>query len=652
MDSGNSNHGSPSKRQKLTPKTHELGVMRKSTDNGSATFLGSSSGIHFIRIVYNAFARRSAHLSQPQQASKDTQVPGEDDQLHDQDHQHRPDLWLPHELSLQAPAAIFSFETMVQWTRGYFENWHSMFPFISGPAFLVILEHISRDGFSNISVADGILVRSIVSISLMDRRHSNFPSAQSPVPKALVFRSVHQAMESLYTLFCEPPTIPILQAAFGVQLFLTSLLRLNAASRVGGVIIRTAFHLGLHRCPARFSFSRAEIATRRRLFWSIYCLERYLSQALGIPLGIQDDDIDVCYPNAEIHGQVDEVCSADHRLHLLSHLSKFARVRGRIIELRNKSIIHREDSIDATQALHGELTHWWNEVYDDVYPIEYEDLTSTAAHSIMPFHRLLLVVLRHEAIISMNRPLLAAEASSPEYRTAIQICIESSRSLLTTLRHYLNSESPAPLIWPSFTWAVWMSCLVLIYAAWEGEFPTQSASRYAKSGLFILQNLSRRGNTWPQTCIEAIRDLDVALMTPKQQIPSHPSIVVIDQNEGEKNSTTPDTIDSGIPLDHNLQQQVPSAPVEGQLPTPLATAAGNSQWSNSSMIFGNQVMDNLGAASGLGLGFGLPDFSLGGGGGEDGFGIGDFWSLADGPWLIDESYGLQENIVENSDSIL
>lgn len=69
------------------------------------------------------------------------------------------------------------------------------------------------------------------------------------------------------------------------------------------------------------------------------------------------------------------------------------------------------------------------------------------------------------------------------------------------------------------------------------------------------------------------------------------------------------------------------------------------------MIFGNQAMNNLGSASGLGLGLGLPDFSLGPGSGEDGFGIGDLWSLADGPWLIHESYDLAEN-VQNTDFIL
>ncbi|KAL4743530.1 fungal-specific transcription factor domain-containing protein [Aspergillus similis] len=653
MDSGTSRHGSPSKRQKLTPRTHELGVMRKFTDDGSesASFLGSSSGIHFIRIVYNAFARRSAHLKQPQQqTSKDAQVPGEDDQLH---HQY-PDLWHPHELDLQTNTPLATFESLVQWTRPYFENWHPIFPFLSGPAFLVILEHLGRDGFRALSIADGILVRSIVSISLMDRRQTKLRVAQTPIPAALVFRSVHQAMESLYTLLCSPPTIPILQAAFGVQLFLTSLLRLNAASRVGGTIVRTAFHLGLHRCPVRFSFSGPEIATRRRLFWSIYCLERYLSQALGIPLGIKDDDIDVCYPNAEIHSSVDE----DHRLRLLSYLAKFASLRGRIIELRNKSIIHREDSMDATQALHGELTHWWNDVYDDVYPLEDDDADTIAPSPIAPFHRTLLIALRHEAIISLNRPLLAVEAASPDYRTALQICIESSRSLLTTLRQFLteSSGSSAPLIWPSFTWAVWMSCLILIYAAWEGEFPTSSASRYARSGLAILKHLSQRGNTWAQTCIEAIRDLDSALTTPEKQPPTNPSTTETSQdNKGRNPNASTDTFVSGIQLDHHLQQAPSSTPGEGHLLTPTPTAAAGNQWNNPSMIFGNQAINNLAATSGLGLGTGLPDLPIGdegGDGGGEGFGIGDLWSLADGPWLIHESYDLAESAHNSADFAL
>ena len=54
--------------------------------------------------------------------------------------------------------------------------------------------------------------------------------------------------------------------------------------------------------PSRFKqFSVADADMRRRLFWAIYSLERYLSQSLGLPLDIKDDDVDVCYSDKELH---------------------------------------------------------------------------------------------------------------------------------------------------------------------------------------------------------------------------------------------------------------------------------------------------------------------------------------------------------------
>ncbi|KAL4897526.1 fungal-specific transcription factor domain-containing protein [Aspergillus ambiguus] len=474
MDTGYDMH--PAKRRKMSHlPPREIGIMRKShQENGSATFLGSSSGIYFIRVVYNAFARRSAYLNQAQQsAPKDNLVPGEDDQLQRQSPRHdaaqalRNELWMPHELDHHR-APKFNFDNLVRWTRSYFDHWHPIFPYILGPTFLRTLEQLnSSNGWSKLTSAETILVRSVISISLLDRRQMNTSTATRtkgiPVPAMLVFRTVDQAMQSLHALFCDPPTVPLLQAAFSVQIFLVSLLRLNAASRLGGVITRTAFHLGLHRCPARYScFAPDEVTIRRRLFWSIYCLERYLSQALGIPLSIRDDDVD----------------SIGH-LRLLTHLAKFARVRGLIVELRNKCFAHAQEPSSTATQINGELAQWWNEVYEDVYlDLDTEEVREEHAPAFSQSHRLLLIVLRHESIISMNRPLLAADQTAPEYKTALQICIESSRSLIAELRRSLPpSTTGVPPIWPSFTWAVWMSCLILIYAAWEGEFAVSAASR-------------------------------------------------------------------------------------------------------------------------------------------------------------------------------
>lgn len=75
---------------------------------------------------------------------------------------------------------------------------------------------------------------------------------------------------------------------------------LHAASTIGGMLMRLIFHAGYHRCPYRYvQLSSHDCDMRKRIFWSAYAVDRYLSQALGLPLGIQDSDIDVCLPGTE-----------------------------------------------------------------------------------------------------------------------------------------------------------------------------------------------------------------------------------------------------------------------------------------------------------------------------------------------------------------
>ncbi|RHZ67134.1 CeGAL family transcription factor [Aspergillus thermomutatus] len=699
-------HGRPAKRRKGTsiagrsrPSPREIGIMRETKQDDSATFLGSSSGIHFIRTVYNAFARRSAVL-QKARVRNQSLVPGEDDQL-----QRSPgkshgldELCFKDELSLQSPEFV-SFERLVSWSRSYFEHWHPIFPFLHAPTVLKVMEKVSEKGIETLNRVDLAILRSIFSMSVVDNRQvQDSGTAADPIPSVLVYQTVQEAMESIHALLLEPSTLPLLQAVFSVQLVLTSVLRLNTASRVGGLITRTAFHLGLHRCPARFScFGHEDAEIRRRLFWSIYCLERYLSQALGTPPSMQDDDIDVCYPGSERHGEIGMMPQAkDSRSHLrlLTHLAKFARLRGLILELRNKSILHSHDNTVEAIYVNGELAQWWNEVYDDVYPME-EQLEHPSLHetSLQPYHRLLLVVLRHESIISMNRPLLAAEQLSPEYKSALHTCIESSRSLVSALGKYLLADNSsqngedaadgrkhqAPLTWPSFTWATWMACLILMYAASEGEFSSISALKYAKLGILILEHLSLRKSSWPETCIEAIKGMESALRinlasdsgqkspvpssfprsTPRitRSAPSEAHIHIgpngrtdafSEQDEGMSQADplsspfTPRMSTSNIPertpfgLSPTAHEQQPMSnqahqPSDYSLhndQSSLGIEAGSMNDLNSAgLIFGDTMGSHLSYA--IAAGQELAPFAN-----ADPCAINNLWSVADGPWMI------------------
>lgn len=328
----------PQKRKRAsshTSGTRERGLMRNGGGSELSRFIGSGSGIHFIRTVYDVLSRSKAGTRKLDcnQVREDL-VPGEDDQLVEfapktvstpGTMSHAP-FWRPEEIvdDIAPGVPSISFENLTKWTQSYFANWHPAFPFLHGPEVLEILEKAAVTGISNLAVAETTIIRALVSISLADSRQAR--TYQEAIPTSLVFLDQeHIASSLVFALGC-PATLENIQAAICIQLFLVSMLQYNMASRLGGIVVRMAFHLGLHRCPARYAnFSSHETAMRKRIWWSIYCLERITCQALGHPLGIVDDDGDVCLPSFEFHGDVaarvfpDKISEGDRLLLILIH---------------------------------------------------------------------------------------------------------------------------------------------------------------------------------------------------------------------------------------------------------------------------------------------------------------------------------------------
>ena len=297
----------PPKRRRTesvaSPATHrELGIMRGRGAAG-ASFVGSASGIHFVRSVYNAVDTTSTDADQ---ASRQELVPGEEDQLPSAaNHSSGEKLWRPAEIRQQALGRS-TFDDLVRWSQSYFDHWHAVLPFLHAPSFLDWCEILSDDptrDLSSLSQHRQTILRSVLSISLADRRQSKSSASSDAVPSVLVFESYGDAIASVQASLTAAPSTESLQAVLCVQLFLISMLRHNAASRIGGIIIRLLFQMGMHRCPYRYTaFSPQDRVLRQRIFWSVYCLDRQICQSLGIPLTLRDDDIDVCMLDNEQHG--------------------------------------------------------------------------------------------------------------------------------------------------------------------------------------------------------------------------------------------------------------------------------------------------------------------------------------------------------------
>ena len=133
-------------------------------------------------------------------------------------------------------------------------------------------------------------------------------------------------MSAQYQLSKERGTVRLVsvQAHLCQCLWLLSRSRVNHCWTLFGTTARLALAIGLNRTgPADRShgYPPIELECRRRTFWSAYCLDNYLSVALGRPRIFHDDDIDQeipsCLDDGDIH--IDHIeASAGGGLSLMS----------------------------------------------------------------------------------------------------------------------------------------------------------------------------------------------------------------------------------------------------------------------------------------------------------------------------------------------
>jgi hypothetical protein len=256
-------------------------------------------------------------------------------------------------------------------------------------------------------------------------------------------------------------------------------------------------HAGLHRCPFRYAqLSSHDRQLRKRIFWCAYAIDRYLSQALGLPLGIQDSDIDVCLPAApEMHSprRLRDLQSSvpsrksisgdkksshersashpgdvggDHRRKesVLASYVDSGTLTGRALELLHKSILVRSVRRSSVLFLVTDVHKWWNSL-----PLELQGRSPdvgkrvAAADPDDPFDfGPFFTVLYQHLILIIHRPSLSLDPSTAEFCSGLQICIGAARSILAALK--LQVGSGQALFWPGFVSAAWMSGLVLAFA--------------------------------------------------------------------------------------------------------------------------------------------------------------------------------------------
>ncbi|KAG2118968.1 fungal-specific transcription factor domain-containing protein [Suillus discolor] len=182
----------------------------------------------------------------------------------------------------------------------YFERLHFLMPILDKPSFMPRYKQLmaKRDDIDFIQ-AEASFISVVFAVFACAAHLVNDPRLTCENPddggtgmiyyeRALILHYISHASIQVSHVQCF-----ILMSSF-----LCSVNCLPQAWLLVGQAVRTAQDLGLHRSPRRLAISTTDKETRRKIWWSVYCLDRMLALALGRPLGIEDSDCDVEIPVA------------------------------------------------------------------------------------------------------------------------------------------------------------------------------------------------------------------------------------------------------------------------------------------------------------------------------------------------------------------
>ncbi|RDW93502.1 transcription factor domain-containing protein [Aspergillus mulundensis] len=518
-------------------ETPEIGSLTAHSPQESQ-FVGSSSGVFFINTVRRAFGSTSREFPQPE----DTLV-GSEDTLHGL---HRNS---PHGESEETPVSRWEYDSSIACVLGlappqslardlmmvYFKVWHPLFPFLHGPTFLRAMEGLYRgsgDGNGDgIEAGDKNQHKEITSTAWTAIFQCIFhlaslvsPELQLP-PECHIQPPISASIHTLLTPLTARHDLLSLQALLAAQLYLVATMSLRTASTVGGCMLRSMLHAGLHRCPFRYRELSASASSqhrhlRKRIFWSAYALDRYLSQALGLPLGVQDSDIDVCPPGApeahrplvhlptansanpkETPNEAEAAAEAERTRKETPFASyvQSGKLTGEALELFHKSIYVRSISQTSVLLLTTSVHKWWNGLDLPAPPVP-QPSTSASLRSSKetagassdlekPFNYTpFFTILYHHLLLLLHRPSLSLPSSTPEFASALQSCISAARHILSALT--TQKDAGQALFWPGFLSAAWMAGLVLAFACQLGQYVLAKGCAEIEACLAILKSMA------------------------------------------------------------------------------------------------------------------------------------------------------------------
>lgn len=283
-----------------------------------------------------------------------------------------------------------------------------------------------------------------------------------------------------------------------VGFFMQNLNRRDAASLYIGSALRMAITLGLHQEPTILGIKEEAREHRRRVWWSVYSLDRIHSVKSGNPITIHDEDIGVELPSRLPIEP--EFCPAV----VLRHYTKLSQINGQIMT----SIYRRKPKsgpslMAAVQSIVLALSQWHQELPDELRfePIKLStsrESVSTLLYYSQCIHMTARPLLFHVVQARLKSGLADKERNWRKGLTqttvnVIEMCISAAKDTINMMTIAAQKNLVATYGYMDSDYAFSAAIvLVMICVA----FPTNEQNNESmNSALDLLRGIAHRGNS-------------------------------------------------------------------------------------------------------------------------------------------------------------
>lgn len=310
------------------------------------------------------------------------------------------------------------------------------------------------------------------------------------------FEYFTHALELLPDIHDEGSTLFVETLAL-VGYFLQNLNRRDAAWLYVGMALRMAITLGLHQETSNPDLDDAAKEHRRRVWWSIYSLDRIQSVKSGNPITIYDEDVGVKFPS-KLPGEPD-YCAAV----VLNHYTKLSQICGDItVSIYRRTPKTGSTLIAAVKKIILSLSQWHRELpeelcFDPARLSISRESVSTLLHYSQCINMTARPLFFHVVQKRLNSGLAEKESDWKDGLNqttvkVIEMCVAAAKDTINMMTiaaqknlvatyGYMDSEH-------AFSAAI---VLVMVCVAFPTNPQTTSSMNAA---LDLLHGMSRRGN--------------------------------------------------------------------------------------------------------------------------------------------------------------